>query len=218
MKKNFKVILTIWIVIIFSGCVSLGKENIEKGNSFTAFIGSYDPSIPLEEHSFFMNLADKNSSITGIVSIDGNNLGALPVNGVIILRPGTYNVNIRYFHSTEASAAFNVYIGGHSSASYTTSSANIMIENFQFEAGMYYRLRGGRTRLDRVEYEIKNINSGIEEEAAAASRLAADNYISAFSKSYDEIVASGTVSIDDKRFPAASVIKGIDAAVSRIIK
>ena len=216
MKKGIRIWI-IGLIIIISGCASFFTGIIESGSYFSAIIGNYDQSVPLEEHSFLINLADSNSSITGI-NTNGRNIGKLSNNEVIILRPGIYNIHVSYKKSNEASAAARVYIAGQSSATYSTSSANGIIENVTFEAGSYYFLRGGLKLLNRVEYEIIDLNSNIELENAAISRLAGNNYDTSINKAYDERLASGSIDVDGKMFKATSVIKGINAAIKSIIK
>ena len=121
MKSRFKIlgITTIIMVILFySGCVSL--EGISNGQSLRAYIGEYNSSMSLNEHSFLINCAN---AYTAITAIDGiNYAGNLIIREIIILQPGECKVSI--LNQTGINTTY-------------TSTAEI---NTTLEPGQYYYL------------------------------------------------------------------------------
>jgi len=155
MKKNYLYGITAIVLVMgffLIGCVSVPRtaENFAEGRFFRAIKphpDNYDPSKPIEEHCYLVNLLIS----TRIMTINGkgakqvvqsdNSINYVQMYGtnVVVLKPGTHSFEVRY----DRPSGYNIII----------ASGDM---TFTFEPGQYYFLDAVETG-GRIQFRIANL-------------------------------------------------------------
>ena len=181
MKKFIIPFCSICLVLII-GCASLSPERVVSGKHFKVYMGHYDSSIPLENHSYLINLADNYDSyifnLNGVnvkgVSIarSGSTVNSIAANEILVLPSGQHTLTIDYFDALNG----------------ITGRLEI---SFNPEPGQYYFLRGGR-RSNELQYSIAVLSGSDLVRVPGSSNLARAEMIAA-----DSIVAGINTVVND---------------------
>ena len=134
------------ILLIFTSCVTFNQESVGSGKYFLLIYNtnSYDPTIPLEEMCYLINLSDNNFS--RITSINGESPKIIPsgfksnllVGEFVILQPGILEIIVNYGD-----------IAGR--------SADVKMQPYTAKPGDYLFISGGSRGGNTVAYRIGNL-------------------------------------------------------------